>query len=304
MSRYGQQRGQAMVLTVVFLTVLVGMAALVIDLGSWYNAQRETQAVADAAALAGAQELPDDPTAAHARANEYVTKNGGGNAVISFRSSGGGVDTIRVDVDRDTPGFFAKAFGVDTVDVGAGATARASGPGAARWVAPIVVHHLHPMLACSPRPCFEEETEIELLNLHKPGSGDAAGSFGLISLNNDDVDEGTLADWLLNGYSDYMEPGDFRAVPSTKFNGGKFRAALEKRMGTEMLFPIYRTLKGPGSTAEYEVIGWVAFVVTKVTGGGSSEKLHGYFTRVVWDALPATSPAALTYGVRAIELVE
>ena len=32
------ERGQSMVLTVVFMVVLLGFAALVIDVGSWYRA--------------------------------------------------------------------------------------------------------------------------------------------------------------------------------------------------------------------------------------------------------------------------
>ena len=53
------QKGQSMVVSVVFLTVLMGMAALVIDVGSWYRAHRAAQSTADASALAGAQALPD-----------------------------------------------------------------------------------------------------------------------------------------------------------------------------------------------------------------------------------------------------
>ena len=65
------------------------------------------------------------------------------------------------------------------------------------------------MLLCSPRPCFGSRTTIELDHLHRPGSGTAAGSFALISLDNDSVDEGSLADWLLNGYDGLMELGDY-----------------------------------------------------------------------------------------------
>ena len=74
-------------------------------------------------------------------------------------------------------------------------------------------------------------------------------------------------------------------------------------MNTELLFPIYRTITGSGSTADYEVIGWIGFVVEDVTGGGSNATLHGYFTRVVWEASPTTAPA-VDYGVRAIELID
>ena len=35
------QRGQAMVLTVLFMSAMLGMAALVLDVGSWFRAKRE-----------------------------------------------------------------------------------------------------------------------------------------------------------------------------------------------------------------------------------------------------------------------
>ncbi len=58
------ERGQAAVLALVFLTALLGMAALVLDIGAWYRADRDVQATADAAALAGAQAPPAASAAA------------------------------------------------------------------------------------------------------------------------------------------------------------------------------------------------------------------------------------------------
>ncbi|MGH9895512.1 MAG: pilus assembly protein TadG-related protein, partial [bacterium] len=67
--------GQTAVLIVVFMTVLLGMAAAVLDVGSWYRADRQLQATVDAAALAGAQALPESPADADALAAEYAEKN-------------------------------------------------------------------------------------------------------------------------------------------------------------------------------------------------------------------------------------
>jgi hypothetical protein len=300
------ERGQVFVLTTLFLTGMLGITALTVDVGSWFRAQRDTQRIADAAALAGAQALPWDVAKARADANHYTAENGGSAATISFRSTNAGIDTIEVEVRRDAPGFFAKLFGIDSVNVGAKATALSSGVGAARWVAPIVVNEKHPMLNCNPQPCFGRMTEIELDHLHKPGSGNASGSFALISLNNDEVDSNTVSDWLLRGYDGFMQKDqDYRTVPSAQFNSGQFRSAMEQRMNTEMLFPIYRKITGSGSNAEYEVIGFVGFVVTDVVGGGSNQTLKGYFTRVVWESLPASTPnAGGDFGVRSIELIE
>lgn len=306
MKRLRSERGQAMVLTTLFVASLLGIAALVLDLGTWFRSQRDLQAVADAAALAGAQELPYSTALASARAGEYAGKNAGPSPGISFSNStpGFGPDTIHVELERPAPGFFAKVFGVDSVDIRAKAAAKASPIGAARYVAPITVSERHPMLLCNPRPCFNTQTTIELQHLHRPGSGTAAGSFALISLDNRQVDEGTLADWLLEGYEDYMELGDYRAVPSTKFNSGQFQSALARRLNTEILFPIYRRITGSGSTAEYEIVGFVGFVVTEVRGGGANQTLVGHFTQVIWDSLPASSNPAVDYGVRSIELIE
>lgn len=300
------ERGQVFVLTTLFLVGMLGITALTVDVGSWFRAQRDTQRIADAAALAGAQALPYDVAKARDDANDYTSKNGGSAATISFKSTVDGTDTIQVEIRRDAPGFFAKVFGIDSVNVGAKATALSQSPGAARWVAPIVVNEKHPMLNCNPQPCFGTMTEIELDHLHRPGSGNAAGSFALISLNNDDVDSNTVSDWLLKGYDGFMQKDkDYRTVPSAKFNSGQFQSALEQRIGTEMLFPIYRKIVGSGSGAEYEVIGFVGFVVTKVVGGGSNQILKGYFTRVVWESLPASTPnSGSDYGVRSIELIE
>jgi hypothetical protein len=297
-----------MVLTTLFIAALLGIAALVLDLGTWFRNQRDLQAVADSAALAGAQELPEDTSLARSRAIEYATKNGGNSPGITFSSSGGGApNTIRVQLERPAPGFFAKVFGVNSVQIRAHAAARSTYPSMVRWVAPITVNEKHPMLNCNPPPsCWNpgHEAWIELEHLHKPGSGDASGSFALLSLDNSDVDANTLADWLLKGYDEYIGPGDFRSAPSANFNNGQFQSALERRKGTEMLFPIYRKVSGSGSTAKYEIIGFVGFVVLEVQGGGAAQKLRGYFTRVVWDGIPAKTTPATDFGIRSIELVE
>ena len=50
-------RGQVIVLFALFLVVLIGAAALVLDVARAYTLQRFESSVADAAALAGAQDL-------------------------------------------------------------------------------------------------------------------------------------------------------------------------------------------------------------------------------------------------------
>src|SRR5262245_56913287 len=114
--RKNNERGQSMLITVVFMVVLLGFAALVIDVGSWYRAHRSAQSTADAAALAGAQVLPDTGSAS-TLATQYVNKNpsgggtGGTTSQITITQQGCEPDPITVKVTRPAAGFFGKVFG-------------------------------------------------------------------------------------------------------------------------------------------------------------------------------------------------
>ena len=194
------ETGQAFVLSVVFLAVLLGMAALVLDVGSWYRADRGTQSTADSAALAGAQMLPDDTSQAAGLASSYANKNGGGLDNVSFSSSYGSNDTITVAVKKSAPGIFSKLFGVNSVNVGSKATARTALIASAKYVAPIVVNKLHPKLLGTPGcPCFGKKgagTNITTIPLGRNG---APGAFDLLNL--DGTKGGTsgasLSQWML-----------------------------------------------------------------------------------------------------------
>ena len=128
----GSQRGQAIVMVAVALVVLMGCAALTIDLGFAWYAKRELQATADAAALAGAQELPNSANAV-SRANQYVALNpttGISNitktVTTSCNTSVPGcnpVNSVKVEMKGTTKMNFAGLFGMSTAKIGARATA-------------------------------------------------------------------------------------------------------------------------------------------------------------------------------------
>ena len=300
-----RERGQVAVIMAVFLAVLVGAAAMATDVGSWYRADRAAQATADAAALAGAQGLHLSTADASALAEEYATKNGGGEVEISFSTRVVSNDLITVKVSRPAPGYFSKLFGIDEVEVKANATARAGIPAEAQGVAPIAVDERHPMLQCR---CWGEPTQLSLRNLHDPGGSDAAGAFSLINLDSlyvsGSIGAETLAQWILDGYDGQLPLGIYRSAPSADFNSGHIRTAIDERLGTELLFPVYRSIVDGGSQAEYEIVAWVGFVPTSFTGGGSRGTIHGYFTQVIWQGLADETGTVPDLGVRAISLVE
>jgi Flp pilus assembly protein TadG len=307
MSVKRDQRGQAFVITTLMITALLGLTALVLDVGSWFRAQRSLQATADAAALAGAQELPDNPGNASSLANDYATRNTSGLQGVTINLSQSYVpnDTIRVHVSKPAEGFFSKVFGVDSVDEGAAATARTAGMKSALYVAPIVVNQSHPMLTGCNGPCFGSsyQTTIPVSQTGAPGA------FGLVNL---DPQSGgtsgasTLANWIENGFDKYLDIGSYASDPGVKFNSNTIQDAMNTRIGTEMLFPVYDTLTGTGSNAEYHIIGWVGFFITGVDAHGNNGNVSGYFTRVIWTGIQASSAGGggPNLGARAVQLVD
>ena len=311
------EHGQSMVITVLFMVVLLGFAALVLDVGSWYRAHRAAQSAADASALAGAQELPDGTTAT-SLAYEYATKNtgfgGSYSRQVKLIQQDYETDTISVKVTRPSPGFFAKIFpGFATVSVTGHATARAWNVSQVRGVAPITVNYKHPLLNCTRgqqptcNPTFGTNTTLTLEDIHTSGGKDAAGSFGLINLDQSDPNPGakTLADWLLNGFPNYLGIGTYESSTGANFNNSQFTGALDKQIGHELMFPVYRLLKGPGGNAIYDIIGWVGFVITSYTTNGSGGTIYGHFTRYTTDGVPADhggGGGAKGLGVHKVEL--
>jgi hypothetical protein len=312
MSRHKHSCGQAYVLTVLFLVVLLGMAAAVLDAGSWYRADRALQATVDAAALAGAQALPEDSGEASALANEYATKNGGGSITVSFDTQVFEDDTIIVEGSRPAPGFFAKVFGVDSVTVNARAKARAGLPVAAKWVAPIVVNVNHDMLQnCPSDPPCKDDTSLEYYHLKNKGAqNDGAGSFGFINLTGDNgVGSNELGKWISEGFDQYLEVNqDYLVSTGNPFSSTNIKGALDEKVeeGDILLFPVYDKLKGTGNNAKYHIVGFAAFLITSMDLTGNNEKFFGHFVSVTWEAVQASTAHAAppNFGVKNVSLID
>jgi Flp pilus assembly protein TadG len=111
-----EERGAVLVITAAAIVAMLAMTAFTIDIGSWYQVQRQAQSAADAAALAGAHDLPSNQTQATTDANTYVASNlPGATAAVSFPTS----TQIKVIVSKTAPSFFGKLLGVTSADVSA-----------------------------------------------------------------------------------------------------------------------------------------------------------------------------------------
>lgn len=164
---HSDERGAAAILFAVFLVVLVGMTAMVVDLGYAYYSKQRLQDALDLATIAAARELDgqsgyaeaarvaaaavmnreysdeggfavsigcgpsSSPGVAHLCIGGYnVTRDAQGNlpAVSErFRPNDAAQDAARMFGQAQSPSFFARIFEVDVIDVGAVSTAVKSG---------------------------------------------------------------------------------------------------------------------------------------------------------------------------------
>lgn len=186
------ERGQALVMMIVVVAAAAFLVQAIADGGSLLRDQRHTQAVADAAALAAVQELPDGDVAGRAR--QYTTLNGASrDPVVQRHPDNAGVT---VTITEEAEGFFGVLFGEIEID----ATARVGVPTSLdnddlrpvlperAYVAPLVVSA--DMCGAPPwsPPCSET------LRLDHPNS---ARAFDLACASRcDDADERDVADWI------------------------------------------------------------------------------------------------------------
>jgi hypothetical protein len=113
------------------MVVILGMAAMAIDVGMFLQERRDLQNAADAAALAGAQDLPTSPTNAVADATTWAEENGIGAGElegVAVSTTYVDNDTITVQVKRDVPWLFARVLGRGSDTMRADATARVGSP--------------------------------------------------------------------------------------------------------------------------------------------------------------------------------
>ncbi|HET6171947.1 MAG TPA: VWA domain-containing protein [Gaiellales bacterium] len=138
MRRARGERGQILPLAVIALVALLGVAAFAIDVGYAYYAKRQLQAATDAAALAGAQDLPNVSTAFRTAAEyagdntppnlssfdfTYQAKCTNTSVIAAGCNPSLNPNALVVSGTASTNAWFAKLFGIDHFDVSAHASA-------------------------------------------------------------------------------------------------------------------------------------------------------------------------------------
>ncbi len=306
------ESGQVLVFVAFILIALVGMSALVIDVGSWFHAQRKLQTAADAAALAGAQHLPTEQSTALTVALDYAQRNYSGipAPTVTFPN----VATIHVAAQADTPGIFApvlnSAFGVVTVH--AEAAAQVSAPSSLKNVAPVVVKNTAACIVLNPS-CFGQTTTLKFddsaINSSTVGLIDLRCQAGSSSVSCGGGPGGsTLADWIRCApcWSGTL-PSSVWYDDKTGETIGPIKSALTDAAAarTVLFFPVFDV--ADPAQGSFHVIGWAAFVIDVggVDWGSHVKSLTGHFVTFIATDVAGGNPnsdPANDFGVHVITL--
>jgi Flp pilus assembly protein TadG len=136
------ESGQALITGLALMVTLIMLTALVADVGMALLGRRSIQNAADAAALAGAQHLPENTDAALAEARSYANRNGLSDDEIDsiyITTTDYPNDTLKVEVKRDVIFALAPVMNISGTSVATKAAARAGSPIGAGALAPLAV---------------------------------------------------------------------------------------------------------------------------------------------------------------------
>lgn len=221
----------AIIVALIISVALLGVAAIVVDGGALYATKRNLQNSADAAALAGVQDLPGNTGGARTSASYYLDQNVReamvGSPQIDILRTFGDNDTVRVTVVGGAPAAFSQMWGRGDSPVMASATAVVASPtGYSAGVMPFGIMSAEPSGTTPFGYAFNESVVLK-----QPSQQGESGNFQFLSLTDppgghDGGDDITGA--LRDGGVDNPVYLDTIYNTKTGMNGGNVPKALEQ----------------------------------------------------------------------------
>jgi Flp pilus assembly protein TadG len=305
------EQGQVLVFAVLTAGVLIAVLALVVNVGGWFQAQRRAQSVADAAALAAAPQLLDDPSGVPATVDAVAAQNWSGVQVTKSQTA-----TAITVVAKPPPGGVLEPFGnALTPDINASATASIQAPAKLSAVAPIVVV----CSWCSTGSTWNSDPWNDgvpvTFTYDSGGTPGSSGSFAPIQLPG--VSTGNFGTYVTCNATD-PSSGNCNSASATapdswgrlclRFGTSGCRDAIRvanalSRAADDTVHLV--AIAAPCNCGRFNVVGWGAGKFTNVSRGGQTVQLSVSFQKLLVDGKwteAGASPNQYDFGVRAIAL--
>lgn len=303
-----EEKGGMLVLLAFMFAVIMGLGAVAVDIGNLYLNKARLSGVADAAALAGVQELPQNEERAAQVARHYASLNGKPDDSITDLTVWQNLQ-LGITIKRSVPYFFAKIFGLTDGIVSASSTARIVPISAATGIVPFGI--------------VKQDFVYGQRYILKYGGGSGYdGNFAALGLggNGSPVYQNNIK----NGYKGTIKIGDWLATEPGNMSGPteegvEYRVnmdytatfqTVQKDSARIIIVPIIDSLQVNGRS-EVQVVGFAGFFLEGVGGRGNDNYVYGRFLKLVappadyrgsgFTELSDTLPA--TYGVYGARLV-
>ena len=297
-----KEHGNAVVLMAFAMSVLLGFTALAVDSGVLFLDHTRLARAADAAALAGAGELPDTVKAS-ALAAGYAQKNGVDTSdpakfKVSFSNDN---KKITVEIKRDVGLFFARSIGLENSTVNGRAAAKISPLKAVGGLAPVGLDE-------SSMPLVPGQQYIIKVGFPETGWTGILGYPGQSGADDYRVS-------ARNGYYGQVTIGDNENKAPGNVTGPTIQGLQERidSAGGDMwnnhlpdsprilFIPIYRVL-GSSPTDNVKIVGFASVFLDQITGAGNKNEV--YVTYVNHSASGETDDALLNPYLFGVKLVE
>lgn len=305
------KKGAISIIVAISMVVLLLFAALVIDIGMIAVNKSKLQNACDAAALAGAQELPFDTTKAEAMARQYAAENGVEDKYIGVSFSDSNSKITVTAENKPVEFFFAKVVGISEGEVSAKASA---------INAPISKY------GTGLRPFGVEESEVKpfitgkIVILKVGADENYKGNFGPVALN-DKSGASVYQDSIINGSNKRHYVGEKIPTETGNMVQATLKGVQELLDGCNhtplctstnynsdctriITVPLVNTMEVAGCK-EITITGFAKFFleeVVKKKGNNGHIEIKGVFMEEI-DAggIDTSQP---DYGLRGVKLVE
>jgi putative Flp pilus-assembly TadE/G-like protein len=279
------ERGATLAVMALMMALALGMSAMAIDYGMIKATKAEAQRAMDAAALAGASAfLIADPTTdfaavAEARARDYAKLHQVHRVQITDPEVTVDVDLVNKEVRATYAGgdislWFARTLGINTMRLGATATAKASETGKATCIKPVALPDM-----------WNNVNNVTVDNGASSGKG-KGGSNGGTPIP-EDANNNHVWDYVDRNGNGYADPGEWE--PWT-FNTGDIYDPPVTGYGTT-----YRNSYGSGSTSKPQDYGRQVLLQTF---DANADRLVSSYFRTWMDNSNTGGTDSLAAGIR------
>lgn len=228
------ESGNVIILVALAMVLIMGLLAFVMDIGLAYLSSGQQQKAADASVFSAGRLLPvatGDLTAVNEikdSAIHYASLNGYGDLtrddVILGTIKGGQFTDIKVTVPETQPLYFAKIFGMDSLDINRSAVAKLSPIIRTTGVVPIGLTKTE----IESRIATNSLTHVTLkYGVH----GGSTSFFGALDLDGQGGGASDYRIWIAQGYAGEISVGDILLEESGNMVGPTYQGFISRHDG-------------------------------------------------------------------------